>query len=227
MRDSIKVGDRFGRWEVVGDSVSRNASRDKMYPCRCECGTLRDVREPSLRSGRSTSCGCRCRERTAPRPEPRNLHGHSRTTEYRTWQAMKTRCYNPRTERYHRYGGRGIKVCDRWLNSFENFLADMGPKPGPEYSIDRENNDGDYRPGNCRWATQTEQQFNRSDSGPNKKPKTVTRKWERDRPPNTIYLEHAGKRQSIRKWAKETGIPTSTIRWRHRQGWPPSRILLK
>jgi hypothetical protein len=74
---------------------------------------------------------------------------------------MKTRCYNEKAPKYPNYGGRGIKVCDRWLHSFENFLADMGPKPGPEYSIDRKENDGDYEPGNCRWATPTQQAQNR------------------------------------------------------------------
>ena len=77
---------------------------------------------------------------------------------------MKERCRNPKHNRFHRYGGRGIRVCDRWLDSYENFLADMGRKPSPTHSVDRIDNDGHYEPGNCRWATDAEQRANRSDS---------------------------------------------------------------
>ena len=91
-------------------------------------------------------------------------HGHAfagrRSSEYRTWYAMKQRCTNPNVEHYDRYGGRGITVCERWANSFCNFLADMGLKPSRRHSIDRVNNDGNYEPGNCRWATQKEQANN-------------------------------------------------------------------
>jgi hypothetical protein len=82
------------------------------------------------------------------------------STEYGTWFNMKTRCLNKKTKKYKDYGGRGIRICERWLNSFKNFFADMGCKPGPEYSIDRINNDGNYEPGNCRWATSKEQRNN-------------------------------------------------------------------
>lgn len=93
-------------------------------------------------------------------------HGHNRvgkrTPEYRAWVGMKTRCYNPNEEAWERYGGRGIKVCERWLNSFENFLKDMGRKPSSQHSLDRVNNDGHYNPYNCRWATRREQCLNRT-----------------------------------------------------------------
>jgi hypothetical protein len=81
-------------------------------------------------------------------------------SEYNTWQSMKQRCLNPRNKDYHNYGARGIKVCDRWIHSFKNFLDDMGYKPGPEYSLDRKNNDGNYGPKNCRWATHEVQRNN-------------------------------------------------------------------
>jgi len=89
-------------------------------------------------------------------------HGLTYTPEYRSWCHMKGRCYCPNDSRYHRYGGRGIKVCDRWLNSFENFYKDMGPRPSPKHSIDRVDNNGNYEPSNCRWVTVKTQNSNRS-----------------------------------------------------------------
>jgi|SRR5215469_3595576 len=95
----------------------------------------------------------------------KKVHGHNcrkmRSPENRAWTAMKQRCYNPKDERYRDYGGRGITVCDRWKHSFKNFLEDMGPKPAPNLSLDRIDNNGNYEPGNCRWATIYEQLSNR------------------------------------------------------------------
>jgi len=156
-------GKRFGRWLVVSLYGPINGST--MWDCICDCGTEKMVNGSSLRKGVSFSCGCLSREITSKVKYKHGLHG---TLEYATWARIKDRCGNPKNNRYHRYGGRGIKVCGRWLNSFENFYADMGKKPSPKHSIDRINNDGDYEPGNCRWATAREQAQNKNIAKNNK-----------------------------------------------------------
>ena len=115
---------------------------------------------------------------------------------------MKTRCHNKKEESYTRYGGRGITVCDRWLASFEDFLADMGPAP-KEYSIERKDNDGNYEPDNCKWASPVEQARNRMD---------------------TVYVEYSGKRLCLKDWAAEFGIGYVTFYSRWSRGWSIERI---
>lgn len=119
---------------------------------------IRRVEGKSLRIGTTKSCWCLQRDVATK-------HGHTkggqRTVEYRTWASMKRRCINPRSTNYPGYGGRGIQVCDQWMNSFECFLSNMGIRPSKGHSIDRINNEGNYEPGNCRWATASEQQRNK------------------------------------------------------------------
>ena len=124
-------------------------------------------------------------------------HGLSGTLEYYAWQNMKRRCFNPNTKRYSDWGGRGITVCDRWLN-FENFLADMGLKPTPKHSIDRIDNDGDYSAENCKWSTKAEQQNNQ-------------------RTNRLITIE--GKTRTIAQWTKEMGFGEFVIYSRLKAGW--------
>lgn len=150
----------FGRLTAMYRVVPR-IKRKSIWVCKCVCGNTALVRLTQLTSGVTQSCGCLRSELAANRARQRTIHGHARkrneTVEYRAWSHMKYRCYDKRSESYKDYGGRGIKVCDRWLESFSNFLEDMGLKPSPFLSIDRIENDGNYEPSNCRWATKSQQ----------------------------------------------------------------------
>ena len=150
------AGERLGRWTVLAPQPQRNSSRQVLWLCRCDCGTERVVLGRNLRDGSSTSCGCAHREAAAKRA---TRHGLSRSRAYRCWLSMKQRCFNPDHIGYVYYGGRGISVHEDWL-SFEKFFADMLDPP-PGLSIDRIDNDGNYEPGNCRWATPAMQIANR------------------------------------------------------------------
>lgn len=181
------TGQKFERLLVISYAGKGKISK---WLCQCDCGKTKIVQSFYLRSGKSKSCGCIRTERLI---RDFSTHGKSKTPEFRIWASMKGRCSNPLNTSYHNYGGRGIKVCDRWLHSFENFLADMGKKPTHKHSIDRINNNGNYEPSNCRWATKTIQNNNRRDN---------------------LKIEFNGEFDTIGNISRKTGIPYTTIKSR-------------
>lgn len=189
-----ETGNVYHRLTVV-ESAGSTSSGDSMWLCRCECGTMTTVARGELRKGSTKSCGCL----------RSSQGGDYKTTEYRSWKEMKRRCYNPRNSQYHLYGGRGIAICDRWRKSFVNFLADMGTKPFPEATIDRfPDMNGNYDPGNCRWATKREQSQN-------------SRK--------ARMLTYNGETLCLREWSRRIGITHSTLIARLERGWTLERAL--
>jgi len=184
------TGSRFGRLLVL--ERSGTIGHNVLYSCLCDCGNVKDVRTGDLRSGRTTSCGCYTKEVTTER---NTTHGESKTGLYGLWLQMKNRCYNPRTAAYKHYGGRGISVCDKWLD-FECFKEDVGERANG-MTLDRIDNDGNYCPENCKWATRREQSRNRR---------------------NTTYAVVNGVKGLLMDFAKEAGVSHTTVRSRLSRG---------
>jgi len=183
----VVVGDKFGWYEVVEDlGYFRTEKRQPYHAvrCRCKCGTERIISLGNLRNGNSKSCGCR--KRKVGRGSPEHL----------TWRGMIARCSNPKSTGYERYGGAGIRVCERWL-VFENFLEDMGRRPA-DHTLDRVDNRGDYTPENCRWATWRQQCNNRKNNTP---------------------ITHGSHTMTVAEWARHLGMKHVTLKNRFRLGW--------
>lgn len=198
----VTIGDEFHRLTVV---AILGYFRSRLWVrCRCQCGVEVDVKVNALLTNNNRSCGCARREKLLAR---NTSHGHTprrgRKSEYGSWAQLKQRCGNPNNLAYADYGGRGIRVCERWLNSFEAFLEDMGPKPSPDHSIERDDVNGHYEPRNCRWATDGEQANN-------------TRRNRR--------FTLNGVTRTLSEWAAALGIQPSTLHGRLKR-MSPERAL--
>lgn len=198
------IGQRFGRL-TAGDAILKKGKRATFWhiKCLCDCGKESEPRYQYLVSGHTKSCGCLNREKLLAAS---TTHGGSKhDTEYHIWASIIARCENKNHEAFHRYGGRGIKVCERWRNSYAAFREDVGARP-VGHSLDRyPDQNGNYEPGNVRWATSVQQNNNRRD--------------------NTI-LEFNGKRQTIADWGRELGIRLATLRQRYSAyGWSVEKTL--
>lgn len=143
--------------KLVVESYAGKRNNAHYWNCICDCGNKKAIPGSNIKNGQAKSCGCLRIEATTKRL---TTHGKSRTPTYNIWCSMRERCSNEKVKNYHRYGGRGVKVCARWENSFESFYFDMGEKP-EGLSIDRIDNNGNYEPGNCKWSTNCEQSSNR------------------------------------------------------------------
>jgi len=193
-------GQKFGKWTVtkfVGKTAAKHAL---LWECECMCGLKRLVVGSDLLRGKSL--GCRnCAHKFSTHGEAK--HGR-RSPEWLAWMAMKNRCYNSKNISYADYGNRGIKVCDRWRESYRNFLADMGRKPNKYFSIDRINVNGNYEPDNCRWVDAKQQSRNKR---------------------SNVMLTHNGTTQCLRDWSIELGVDYNLLHLRHIRGWTDERIL--
>lgn len=195
IKSELVIGSKYHRWTVV---KLANETKYKSYLCRCDCGVIKPVIAATLIENRSKSCGCYrvglsrafngtgYKKRT---PEQRKV--------YSAWYLMMHRCFSPKSKKYNSYGARGITVCNRW-HSIENFSQDMGPKPSSKHSLDRINGDGDYEPGNCRWATIYEQNNNTS---------------------RNVKITYQGDIKTISEWARYFGMDIWVFGKRIRRGW--------
>lgn len=191
-----KTGWRYGRLTVI--SFSGMGKNTAFWECLCECGNRVVVRGVNLnRKCPTLSCGCLRLERVKG---INKTHGMTKTAEYKAWKSMKERCSNNNCKSFPRYGGRGILVCGRWLNSFENFLSDMGKKPSPELSLERVDNNLGYSPENCKWATRREQANNLRTS---------------------FKITIGDETKTVSQWATESGNNKVAIRGRIDRGWSP------
>ena len=200
------IGMKFGRWTIIGDYIRYKQYGHKNYLCKCSCekGTEKYVDLQNLKSGKSISCGCLTIENAK---KHFTKHGETKTKLYNTWSGMRHRCNNPNDDRYKDYGGRGIRVCDEWLNSYEVF-RDWSLSHGFEnnLTIDRIDNDGNYEPSNCRWVDNKTQANNKR---------------------SNVIIEHNGIKKNTTEWGNELGINPRNIRNRLRRGITDDRLFSK
>lgn len=193
---------KYGALTVLGDAGSRGGR--KCWLVQCDCGQRLTVIARDVRRSHTKSCGCLRKLPYARKHGATKDRSGRQTREYSAWINMKMRCNNPKNHSYPYYGGRGIKVCERWDASFENFIADMGKPSRHRYSLDRINPEGNYEPGNVRWASQKTQ-------GENKR--------------STRWITFQGETLSIAGWSRRLGLSHETLRCRIKRGMPLDRAI--
>lgn len=191
----MMIGNKFGKLTIIEECKKRSKNGHKCYKCLCECGSIKIVREDTLKSGATRSCGCSIGV----------MHGLSKTRLYKILNGIKNRCYNNRADNYQYYGERGIKVCDEWLNDFQTFY-DWALNNGynENLTIDRMDVNGNYEPNNCRWVTQKQQANNKK---------------------NNVMLTYDGRTKTLSQWADELNVKYNTIATRYHRKWDTKDIL--
>lgn len=199
------TGQKFGRLTVAEraeNGVRKNGSSYTRWLCKCDCGKELIVDGGNLKKGHSKSCGCYAREQII---KTHTTHGQKKSRLYVIWRGMKSRCANPKTNRYKNYGGKGIKVCDEWLHDFKAFYDwSMSHGYADNLTLDRIDANGNYEPLNCRWVTIKEQENNRT---------------------NNHWITYNGETHTMMQWAEITGINFHTIKSRLKMGWTVERAL--
>lgn len=186
-------GRKFNRITVL--KRVENRGKNPRYLCLCSCGNYKVIRGDAILCGETKSCGCYSKEKLFIR----NLkHGLIEIPEYHVWLGMKQRCFNVKTEQYKNYGARGITVCKRWLDSFDNFINDMGRKPTSKHTLERIDVNGNYTYFNCKWATMKEQSNNKT---------------------NNRILEYKGVQKTLMQWMSELNLKYTTVLYRLNKGW--------
>lgn len=194
------TGKRFGRLYVIkrsNDAFTSGGHRNVTWLCRCDCGKEVEVRGSRLNKGETKSCGCLFKE-IIENGSARRTHGMRNTREYSIWCNMRQRCTNPNSSSFPRYGGRGVSVCDRWLESFQNFYDDLGPAPSPDHSLERLDNNSGYSAENCRWATTEDQVRNKR---------------------NNVVISSNGETLVAADWCKKLGGNRGLVWKRLKRGW--------
>jgi hypothetical protein len=189
----------FGNLKVV--KIVGKKNRNTLWLCRCECGKYVECYQYNLERGTSTSCGCL---RSYYAKKTRSCHGESTGKFYKKWSSIKSRCYNKNTPSYKNYGGRGIKMCDEWLDfwSFREWAYLNGYSEG--LTLERIDVNGNYEPSNCKWIPMEEQANNKR---------------------NNSFIEYGGKKQTLSQWSKELGVGKEVLSYRYRAGWTPEECL--
>lgn len=189
---------KFGKLTAI-NAVGKESGGLYIWLCKCDCGAEALVNGKKLRRGITKSCGCLTVYRNNFR------HGYSHTKEHNTWIGMRQRCSNENNKRFKDYGGRGISVCDRWKNSFENFIKDMGYAPTPKHTLERINVNGGYEPTNCKWATIKEQANN----------KTVN-----------VFVDIDGVIKTVKQWSEKLNVSQYSVRSRISRGWDAKKAIV-